>query len=62
MLAKVTANICREKTKAIAAIPKRPMQHGYPRLLKEATRKMITAQSIKTLVQLQDPQKLHPLY
>lgn len=62
LLGKVTANIYREKTKAIAVIPKRPMQHGYPRLLKEATRNMITAPSIKTLVQLQDPQKVHPLY
>ena len=62
LLGKVTAKIYRDKTKAIAVIPKWPTQHCYLSLLRKATRSMTITPSVKNLVQLQDPKKIHSLH
>ena len=61
-LGKVTAKIYKDKTKAIAVVPKRPKQHWYPKLLRKATKSMTISLPANNLVQPQDPEKVHPLH
>ena len=53
-LGKVTAKIYKDKTKAIAVVPKRPKQ--------QATKSMTISLPANNLVQPQDPEKVHPLH
>ena len=62
LLGKVTAKICRDKTKAMVVIPKWPTKHWYPSLLIKVTRRITITPSAKNLAQPQDPQKVHPLH
>ena len=55
LLRKVTAKIYRDKTKVIVVIPKWPIQHWCPKLMRKVTKLMTITPSAKNVQQPQDP-------